>query len=307
MPPVVADPGTAEGQELEEEAAKRQASQHASAHEAVKAYLLTRFSVVHYDDSSKELEVLWLHDRSLGQIPMSQVRDMEPSVLRQLGPLAPLASRIHKDAKERTVVQVLRDLAHDADAKPSNADDSEEVALVDAILALDVLEEVTNKFGDPQRYTTLVSLLTRWVPKAGLGLVQYAGRDVLLVSVPRLAGGALSRSAQFRAKTSAQLLALLKRAPGYMGEARNKRALGEHVERGRAHAVDLHEFRRITGRNVKARDEATGPQVPFSQNGGSSGSSAANLSENTTNAGVSAAPTQSVFDGSDTVAVGGGW
>jgi len=261
------DEKTPAGQKMARTARARERAQKPSAYPALAAYLSTALSVIDYDDGSGELQVRWHDDRSTATLHPWAERDLPKEVGRHLGSLSSFAARAHPDAKGKHVIDVLRDFARHAPARQTEAEDSEPVALVGAILASN-----TWRIGDNgKQFSVMVDALTGWVAEAGVGIEPGPnGHRILYVSPDRLAGGELSRSAQFRGKTAAQIRKLLEAAPGYVGKRRPKRTDGQL----RVLAVDLTEFARIMGRSTPARDMATGPQIPFVENprkGGTAG------------------------------------
>jgi len=260
----VIDEKTRDGQQKLRALRQRERAQKPTPFAALRAYLLTTLSVVDYDEDSGELQVRWHDDGStVGLHPWAD-REIAKEVGRHIGSLSSFAAAAHQDAKGKTVVDVLRDFAAKAPARQREAEDSEPVALVEAILALNVWVAIGD---EGKKYPRLVDgIEDEWLPEAGIG-VQSApsGHRLLIVSPARLAGGEFARSAQFRGRSSRELLRLLKEAPGYAGE-RSPR-MTRNAGQLRTHCVDLTEFARITGRRPPAaRDEATGPQVPFSAN-----------------------------------------
>lgn len=253
------DEKTPAGQKMARTARARERAQKPSAYPALSAYLSTALSVIDYDDGSGELQVRWHDDRSTATLHPWADRDLPKEVGRHLGSLSSFAAKAHPDAKGKHVIDVLRDFARHAPARQTEAEDSEPVALVGAILASN-----TWRIGDNgKQFSVMVDALTGWVAEAGVGIEPDAnGHRILFVSPDRLAGGELSKSAQFRGKTAAQIRKLLEAAPGYVGKRRARRSDGQL----RVLAVDLTEFSRIMGRANPTRDEASASQVSIQEN-----------------------------------------
>lgn len=249
------DPKTADGQRVMRIDAMRTRERGPGG--AVRAYLLTFLSVTDYDVDSGELQVVWHQDAAPASLHVWEEKLLPREVGQHLGSLGSLAGRAHPKAKPKHVIDAFRDLASRAPPRERQAEDSEPVALVGAILALQVWI-----VDGEDKYQVLVDTIDGWIRQAGIGVVANgAGHRILYVSSDRLAGGDLSRSAQFRGRTAHQIRKLLADAPGYLGIRRPKN-LGE--SQLRVHAVDLTEFDRIMGRAIPGRDVAVEPQTPFS-------------------------------------------
>jgi hypothetical protein len=246
------DPTTPEGQRRLAETRRRERLAEPAIGPAVRAQILSYLGVVDFDRDANELGVVWHESREPQRLPLSAEADLQRVVTQFLGNLNTFAARAHQKARAKHVLAALQEFAKNAPARQVEQDDSEPVQLVDQVQAMDIWQN--EDVGGYSRPTPKMLAERRGFHHSqGVGYLidRETGHEILVVNFPRLASGALAKSAQFRSKKASELKKLMEEAPGWIGsvharEARNR--LGDV----QLYGVDMVEFSRILGRSLES-------------------------------------------------------
>lgn len=219
---------------------------------ALDSWVSAHWIVLDYDDPRGELRLVWLDTGQVVEIPaVAPVADVQSRVLRFVGNLESWARRAHEKATAKQLVRVLQDRAPKASIRKREDADSAPIQLVNAILDLDFWVHEKDERGESKAHRVTLRTREGLFVDAGLGRIRSRGRHLLVVNLPKLAGGALRSHSEFRNLAHRHLLDLLRKAPGFLpAEVRPGQSLATSDVRYRA--VDLEEFSSVVDANSVA-------------------------------------------------------
>jgi len=235
---------------------------------ALDSWVSAHWLVLDYDDPRGELRLVWLETGQVVEIPaVAPVADVQSRVLRFVGNLESWARRAHEKATAKQLVRVLQDRAPKASIRKREDADSAPIQLVNAILDLDFWVHEKDERGESKAHRVTLRTREGLFVDAGLGRIRSRGRHLLVVNLPKLAGGALRSHSEFRNLAHRHLLDLLRKAPGFL-PAEVRPGESRAVSDVRYRAVDLTEFSSVVDANSNEATEIEidPPNRPFSEN-----------------------------------------